>query len=292
MGRRVTSGVVGGSGLGNINVVSSTITTTTANGDLTLDPNGSGVVKFDSDALLSAQNDLRFGDSDTSNYVAIQAPTTVATNYTLTLPDAVAGSSGLALISDTNGVLSWAAAGAALTDNTTDSGTNYITFTTSTSGSLSAARVSTTKLTFQPSTGTLVSEGPVVFRRTENVQTGNYTLALTDRNIAVAMNNSSAATVTVPTNASVPFPVGSIIHITRVNTGSVTLAGAGGVTLSKTGLLGSNEEVILRKRATDSWLVVDMVRTGTVATGGTTTTSGGYQIHSFTTTGASSFVVG
>lgn len=154
MGRRVSSGVVGGSGLGTINVISSTITTTTTNGDLTLDPNGTGVVVFDSDAQLNTQNDLRFADSDSSNYVAIQAPATISANYTLTLPSAVSASNGLALVSDTSGALSWAAAGAALTDNTSDSGTNYVVFTTSTSGNLTAARVSTTKMTFQPSTGT------------------------------------------------------------------------------------------------------------------------------------------
>lgn len=157
MGRRVTSGVVGGSGLGTINVISSTITTTTTDGDLTLDPNGTGVVKFDSDAQFNSQNDLRFADSDSSNYVAIQAPSSIGTNYTLTLPNAVAGSNGLALTSDTSGNLSWAAAGAALTDNTTDSGTNYIVITTQSSGFLTASRVSTSKLTFQPSTGTLSS---------------------------------------------------------------------------------------------------------------------------------------
>jgi hypothetical protein len=157
MGRRVTSGVVGGSGLGTINVISSTITTTTTNGDLTLDPNGTGVVRFDADALLSAQNDLRFGDADSSNYVALQAPSSISTNYTLTLPDAVAGTNGFALTSDTNGVLSWSAAGAALSDNNTDSGTNYVAFTTQNTGFLTSARVATTTrpLTYQPSTGTL-----------------------------------------------------------------------------------------------------------------------------------------
>lgn len=157
MGRRVSSGVVGGTGLGSLSVVSSTISSTTTNGDITLDPNGTGVVQIDSDTQLRAQADLRFADGDSSNYVALQAPTTVATNYTLTLPDAVAGSSGLALTSDTNGVLSWAAAGAGLTDNNSDASTNYLVFTTQTSGFLTASRVATTTraLSYQPSTGTL-----------------------------------------------------------------------------------------------------------------------------------------
>jgi len=36
---------------------------------------------------LNAQNEIRFGDADSSNYVGIKAPSTVASNRTLTLPD-------------------------------------------------------------------------------------------------------------------------------------------------------------------------------------------------------------
>mgnify|MGYP003134586256 CR=1 FL=1 len=36
---------------------------------------------------LNAQNEVRFGDSDSSNYVGIKAPSTVSSNKTITLPD-------------------------------------------------------------------------------------------------------------------------------------------------------------------------------------------------------------
>jgi hypothetical protein len=112
---------------------------------------------FAKDAQLQTQNDLRFADADSSNWVALQAPATIATNYTLTLPAAVSGTNGFALTSDTSGNLSWSAAGAALTDNNSDSNTNYLAFTTQTTGFLTAARVATATrpLTYQPSTGTL-----------------------------------------------------------------------------------------------------------------------------------------
>jgi hypothetical protein len=156
MSRRISVGVVPG-GIGQISVSAATISTQDTNQDLTLSPNGTGRVVITKDTQLNAQSDLRFADADSSNFVAIQAPATVPTNYTLTLPSAVAGSNGFALVSDTSGVLSWSAAGAALTDNNSDSGTNYLVFTTSTSGNLTAARVATTTraLTYQPSTGTL-----------------------------------------------------------------------------------------------------------------------------------------
>ena len=56
---------------------------------------------------LNAQSDIRFADADSSNYVALQAPETVASNLTLTLP-ATTGSSGQALTTDGSGALSFA----------------------------------------------------------------------------------------------------------------------------------------------------------------------------------------
>ena len=57
---------------------------------------------------LNAQGDLRFADSDSSNWVAFQAPATVSSNVTWTLP-ATDGTSGQALTTDGSGTLSWAA---------------------------------------------------------------------------------------------------------------------------------------------------------------------------------------
>ena len=68
---------------------------------------------FDANGLtLQAQNDLRFADADSSNYVGFQAPSTVSSNQIWTLPSADAAVSGYALVSDASGNLSWAAAGA------------------------------------------------------------------------------------------------------------------------------------------------------------------------------------
>ena len=65
------------------------------------------------DVTLNAQSDVRFADSDSSNWVAFQAPATVASNVTWTLPSADATTSGHALVSDAAGTLSWAEAGTA-----------------------------------------------------------------------------------------------------------------------------------------------------------------------------------
>ena len=72
------------------------------------------------DLTLNAQSDVRFADADSSNWVAFQAPSTVASNVTWTLPSADATVSGFALVSDASGTLSWAAAGGGATGGSTD----------------------------------------------------------------------------------------------------------------------------------------------------------------------------
>ena len=62
------------------------------------------------DVTLNAQGDVRFADSDSSNYVAFQAPATVTSNVTWTLPS-VDGTSGQVLSTNGSGTLSWATAG-------------------------------------------------------------------------------------------------------------------------------------------------------------------------------------
>ena len=59
---------------------------------------------------VTAQGDVRFEDTTGGQYVALQAPSTVATNITFTLPG-VDGSSGQAIVTDGAGTLSFAAAG-------------------------------------------------------------------------------------------------------------------------------------------------------------------------------------
>ena len=62
---------------------------------------------FTGDVTLNAQQELRLADSDSSNYVALKSPATVASNVTLTLP-ANDGDADQYLQTDGNGVLTWA----------------------------------------------------------------------------------------------------------------------------------------------------------------------------------------
>ena len=95
-----------------------TLPATDGTADQTFATNGSGTLSWVSflkssggaltgDLTLNAQSDLRFADADSSNWVAFQAPATVASNVIWTLP-AVDGTNGQSLQTNGNGVLSWA----------------------------------------------------------------------------------------------------------------------------------------------------------------------------------------
>ena len=154
MGRRVTNGTVGGAGLGNFSVSGTTLIGPT-NSDITLDPVGTGVLKVAGDTQLNAQGDLRFSDADSSNWVAFQAPATVSSNVTWTLPS-TDGTSGQSLSTNGSGTLSWATNTVTLSDETTNA-TRYLTFAAATSGTASTIYVSSTKFTVNPSTGVLTT---------------------------------------------------------------------------------------------------------------------------------------
>jgi hypothetical protein len=89
-----------------------------------------------------------------------------------------------------------------------------------------------------------------------NDQTGtSYTLILTDAGKTVTFSNASAITLTVPANASVAYPNGTIIRLVNKSTGSVTITGAGGVTVNGNRVLGTNQSATLTRLATDNWIV-------------------------------------
>lgn len=72
---------------------------------------GSANFTFDgSNVQIGSQGDLRFGDSDNSNWVAFQAPATVTSNVTWTLPS-TDGTSGQVIQTNGSGTLSWTSPG-------------------------------------------------------------------------------------------------------------------------------------------------------------------------------------
>jgi hypothetical protein len=94
-----------------------------------------------------------------------------------------------------------------------------------------------------------------------NTQTGTtYTLAVGDAGQLVTLTNASAITLTVPTNASVPFAIGTQITITRAGSGSLTVVGDTGVTVNSTDGLSKLRvqwsSATLIKSNTNSWILI------------------------------------
>ena len=97
---------------------------------------------------------------------------------------------------------------------------------------------------------------------TDNNQTGTtYTLVLADQeNKTVWMSNASANVLTIPTNASVAFAVGTKINVIMEAAGVTTVTGDTGVTVNGTSagsavINNQYQGATLTKRATDTWIV-------------------------------------
>jgi hypothetical protein len=89
----------------------------------------------------------------------------------------------------------------------------------------------------------------------ENLKSANHTLGLDDINRIVSMQVTGGGTITIPTNATVAFPIGTVINVyNRSATEFLTIAGAVGVTLRNEGTIEPYQEASLRKRATDEWV--------------------------------------
>lgn len=195
--------------------------------EMTVSPGG--VTVTNGDLTLNAQGDLRFADADSSNYVALQAPATVATNVTWTLP-AADGTANQALVTNGSGTLSWAAAGATLTDDTTTNATRYIMFEDATSGYATSVLVSSSKLTYNPSTGVVGATG---VSTTGDVVIGG--------NLKV-----NGITTTIETNDLVVEDKNIIIG--NVATPTDVTADGGGITLK-----GATDKTLNWVDATDAW---------------------------------------
>jgi hypothetical protein len=87
----------------------------------------------------------------------------------------------------------------------------------------------------------------------------NVTLQLADTSRVLTVDSTTARTVTVPTNASVAFPIGAVVNVYNAGSGTATVVAAGGVTVRNAGGILQFTEVSLRKRGTDEWVLAGAV---------------------------------
>lgn len=104
---------------------------------------------------------------------------------------------------------------------------------------------------------------------TINAQTGTtYTPVLNDQyQVLITRSNVSSSTLTIPTNASVAFAIGTVITVLNIGAGVVTISAAtpatttvlsaGTVAASPT--LAQYKSAALIKTATDTWYVVGAI---------------------------------
>jgi hypothetical protein len=165
MARKVSGGLTGSPSVGALNIAPTAVVTAADDQNITLSPAGTGMLMITANAQLQAQADLRWADADSTNWVAFQAPATITSNITWTLP-ATDGTTGQFLSTNASGTLIWASGSLSLTDQTASASTHYPLITTASSGTVTSANVSSTKFTFQPSTGTLSS---TIFTETSSI---------------------------------------------------------------------------------------------------------------------------
>ncbi len=235
MGRRTSGQSVGLEKIGNVQANAATLTTTQANTDLTLDPNGTGGVIVNGDVTITDQNDLRLREasSNGTNYIAMQAAASMASNYTITWPAAVSATSGFFLASDTSGNLSWASAasGIPVSDSGSTATIHYPLFDTN-AGSLptNLSPKARTNLSFVPSTGILTSSGgfvgstldgstansaTVTIRGTSSATKATASVLMTDN---VASSSTTTGTLVVTGGVGVS---GQLTCTTLVETSSI-----------------------------------------------------------------------
>ena len=192
MARRLSGGLEGSPSVGAIQVAPTAVVTAATDQDITLDPAGTGRVLIAGDTQLQAQGDLRFADADSSNWVAFQGASTISSNVTWTLP-AADGTANQALVTNASGTLSFATVQPTVADETASATTHYVVVNAATSGAMTSPKVSSTKLTYQPSTGTLSStilSGAGVFTTVTASGTVGITSTTTARQINPEATNT------------------------------------------------------------------------------------------------------
>jgi hypothetical protein len=179
-----------------------------------------------------AQAEARFQDASGGQYVALQAPATVSSNVTFTLP-AADGTAGQAMVTDASGNLSFAAAGATISSDTSTNTDFLLYFASTTTGALTAVKQDS-GLIYNPSTGLLTSAafaGNITGDVTGDV-TGNA-------DTATALETARAIQVSGAVTGTANFDGSAAINIVTTNTAdpTITLAGdlSGSATLTNLG---------------------------------------------------------
>lgn len=181
------------------------------------------------DLQLNAQGDLRFADADSSNYVAFQAPASVVTNITWTLPS-IDGGNGQVLSTNGSGTLSWisaAGAGADIVNDTSpqlggDLDVNGKIITSVSNGNINISPNGSGNILLTPTTGKITLgalDWPTTTGSNGQVLTSNGSSAATWTSAGALQPRNSAAATTA--------------SLANLATGNITITGFKGYALYK-----------------------------------------------------------
>ncbi len=201
----------------------------------------------------------------------IQIRRGTASQWTSTNPTLAAGEQGFE--TDTgkfkigNGSTAWtslAYAGGSGTVTSITAGTGLSGGAITTSGTIAIDTATTVDVSTAQTLTNKTLTAPVI-NLALNAQTGTtYTFVLGDNGKLVTASNASAQTYSIPTNASVAYPIGTQINIIQIGAGQVTIQAttSGTTTVASTGatatapkLRAQYSSATLIKAATDLWYV-------------------------------------
>ena len=173
---------------------------------------------------ITAQGDLRLQDTTGGQYVALQAPATLASSYTLTLP-VDDGTNGQALVTDGNGVLSWFSAASGDVYGPASATDNAVARYDGTTGKI----IQNSAVTIADTTGDMAGVGTLTLNSTLGVKTaasaeynilvgGNLTGGVNSGGLRFQSQIQSDVTsnargiMSIPSTAAAAFTIGNLEH--------------------------------------------------------------------------------
>lgn len=202
--------------------------------------------------------------SDLTSYITASSTDTL-TNKTITSPSITTPTITGAIFNDGSVVFEGTTADdyettLAITDPTADRTITFpdATGTVALTSDITVTASSTTTLTNKTLTDAKIN---LAF----DAETASYTAVLANNSQVVTMDNASANTFSIPTDASVAFPVGTQINVLQIGAGQTTIQAvtSGTTTILSTGGTSTAPKLRTRysmatciKSATDTWYVV------------------------------------
>ena len=258
----------------NLDLNGNEISTTNSNGDLDLDPNGTGIVKFLGTGSTPGQ--FKLNCEANTHGITIKSPLhSAGATYTLTLPNND-GDANQALMTDGSGVLTWGgtlAAGAVT--GTTGAFTGAVSGTTGTFTSTVVGVAGTFSGAVSGTTGTFTGDISSTGSTAGNVQLGVTADNEIDTSSGSLTIDSAGGTVTIDDNftisASKTIDMGAN-KVTNIAdpTGAQDAASKAYVDAVKTGLDIKDSCDIATTADTSSWVYAN----GTAGVGATLTAAG------------------